>query len=73
MAPGGELFKYLTHGPLSLSATVFYTAEIVLALEYLHSKGIIHRDLKPENILLSKDMHVKVTDFGTAKLKSESE
>lgn len=30
-------------------------------------KGIIHRDLKPENILLNEDMHIQITDFGTAK------
>lgn len=34
------------HGPLSLEATIFYTAEIVNALEYMHGLGIIHRDLK---------------------------
>jgi 3-phosphoinositide dependent protein kinase-1 len=56
-----------------LSAAVFYAAEIVKALEYMHKSGVIHRDLKPENILLSETMHVKITDFGTAKLKSEVE
>ena len=45
-----------------------YTAEIISAIEYLHKLGIIHRDLKPENILLSEDMHIKLADFGTAKL-----
>lgn len=41
----------------------------MLALEYLHTqKGVSHRDLKPENILLSADNHVKITDFGTAKV-----
>ena len=49
-----------------MSATVFYTAEIVNALEYMHNLKILHRDLKPENILLNKDRHVKITDFGTA-------
>lgn len=45
----------------------FYTAELRLALEYLHSLRIIHRDLKPENILLSRHGHIVLTDFGLAK------
>jgi 3-phosphoinositide dependent protein kinase-1 len=39
----------------------------------MHGLGIIHRDLKPENIILSKDMHTKITDFGTAKILSDRE
>ncbi|XP_045712058.1 cAMP-dependent protein kinase catalytic subunit PRKX isoform X2 [Phyllostomus hastatus] len=66
--PGGELFSYLRHrGRFSNSAGLFYAAEIVCALEYLHAKEIVYRDLKPENILLDKDGHVKLTDFGFAK------
>lgn len=45
----------------------FYTAEIVLALEYLHSQSVVYRDLKPENLLLDRDGHLKITDFGFAK------
>ena len=38
------------------------------AVEYLHNQGIIHRDLKPENILLNENMHILITDFGSAKI-----
>ncbi|XP_018089867.1 3-phosphoinositide dependent protein kinase 1 L homeolog isoform X1 [Xenopus laevis] len=70
-AKNGELLKYIRKiGSFDETCTRFYTAEIVCALEYLHEKGIIHRDLKPENILLSEDMHIQITDFGTAKVLS---
>ncbi|KAI0045754.1 kinase-like protein, partial [Auriscalpium vulgare] len=46
----------------------FYAAEIVTALEKLHSAGIVHRDLKPENILLDDEGHVVLADFGLARM-----
>lgn len=45
----------------------FYTAQIVIYLNFLHSSGIIHRDLKPENILISSNLHIKVIDYGDSK------
>ncbi|XP_039712993.1 putative serine/threonine-protein kinase PRKY, partial [Pteropus medius] len=66
--PGGELFSYLrARGRFSSNAGLFYSAEIICAIEYLHSKEIVYRDLKPENILLDRDGHIKLTDFGFAK------
>jgi tRNA A-37 threonylcarbamoyl transferase component Bud32 len=65
---GGELFLWLGREGCFLEKTAaFYVAEIILALDHLHSLNILHRDLKPENILLGSDGHVCVTDFGLAK------
>ena len=54
--------------PLPLNFIKFITAEIVLALERIHSFKVAHRDLKPENIMLTLDYHVKLCDFGEAKV-----
>lgn len=65
---GGELFYHLRHeGAFDENRCRFYTAELVLALEHLHSLGIIYRDLKSENILLDESGHIKLTDFGLSK------
>ena len=48
--------------------TLFYISEILLSISYLHSKNIIYRDLKPENILIDAQGHVKLADFGFAKV-----
>lgn len=52
---------------MSEEDTRFYLAEVVLAVESLHTMNIIYRDLKPENILIDKDGHVSLIDFGFAK------
>ena len=46
---------------------MFYSAQVALMFEYLHSLNIIYRDLKPENILIDHEGYLKLTDFGFAK------
>ncbi|KAK2145839.1 hypothetical protein LSH36_654g01072 [Paralvinella palmiformis] len=67
---GGDLKSLLAiYGFFDEPMAVFYTAEIALALEYLHSHGIVHRDLKPDNVLISALGHIKLTDFGLSRVK----
>lgn len=68
-ASNGELLTLIrTLKSLSEECTRFYGAQLLDAVQFMHSRGVIHRDLKPENILLDGRMRIKVTDFGTAKL-----
>lgn len=52
---------------IPINHTKFYAAELLLAIEYLHSMKIVHRDINPENIAIAADGHIKLLDFGLAK------
>jgi len=68
-ATNGDLLSFLDKAvKFELEVARFYIAELIHAVEHMHTLGIIHRDLKPENILLTNDRHVLITDFGSSKI-----
>lgn len=68
-----DVMKTTIERMFSEENTAFYAAQLVLALEHLHSLGIIYRDLKPENIMLNAHGDVVLTDFGLSKVPLASE
>ncbi|KAM6954094.1 rho-associated protein kinase 2-like [Aplochiton taeniatus] len=63
--PGGDLVTLTMNYDVPQKWARFYTAEVVLALDAIHSMGFIHRDIKPDNMLLDQSGHLKLADFGT--------
>src|SRR6266849_7647720 len=65
---GVTLRKRLSGPPMELSEVLDIAIQVTGALEEAHAAGIVHRDIKPENIMIRRNGHVKVLDFGLAKL-----
>ena len=65
---GETLRARLAGGPLPVRKAVDYALQIIRGLAAAHDQGIFHRDLKPDNIFITRDGHVKILDFGLAKL-----
>jgi serine/threonine protein kinase/Tfp pilus assembly protein PilF len=65
---GITLRKRLGGAPMDLAEVLDVAIQVAGALEEAHAAGIIHRDIKPENIMIRRNGHVKVLDFGLAKL-----
>ena len=68
MLSGGDLRYHVSrYRKFSEEQTRFFIANMVYALQYIHSHNVIHRDIKPENLVLDEKGYVRITDFGIAK------
>ena len=71
---GGELYKvFQAEKRFKEEVVKFYSAQMIIAIGYLHLKGIVHRDLKLENILIDQDGYIKIIDYGLAKMLDENQ
>jgi Tol biopolymer transport system component len=67
---GDSLLTKLRDGALPLRQMADYAVQMARGLAAAHARGIVHRDLKPANVFVTRDGHVKILDFGLAKLAS---
>eukprot|EP00359_Climacostomum_virens_P001202 CAMPEP_0204897376 /NCGR_PEP_ID=MMETSP1397-20131031/703_1 /ASSEMBLY_ACC=CAM_ASM_000891 /TAXON_ID=49980 /ORGANISM="Climacostomum Climacostomum virens, Strain Stock W-24" /LENGTH=344 /DNA_ID=CAMNT_0052065113 /DNA_START=118 /DNA_END=1148 /DNA_ORIENTATION=- len=65
---GIDLSQRLAMGKLDEEVAKFYAAEVLLGLNWLHTKGITYRELMPQNVLIGMDGHIKLSDFGISRL-----
>jgi serine/threonine protein kinase len=68
---GSTLRELIQRGALPIRKAIDYGVQIGRGLAAAHDKGIVHRDLKPENLFVTKNGHVKILDFGLAKLMQQ--
>ena len=71
LVEGPTLAERLDTGPLPLKEALAIAEQIADALDTAHQTSIVHRDLKPANIKVRSDGHVKILDFGLAKIAAD--
>ncbi len=69
---GETLQERIARGPLGIGEAIDIVTQLASGLAKAHERGIVHRDIKPGNIFITRDGHVKILDFGLAKLATET-
>ena len=69
---GETLQEKIAKGPVEAGEVIDIVVQLATGLAKAHEQGIVHRDIKPGNIFLTKDGHVKILDFGLAKLATQT-
>lgn len=69
---GGDMLTFLiSQRKFSETVCRFYSAQMLIGIEYLHAMKVVHRDIKPENVLIDANGYIKLADFGMAKIATE--
>jgi len=70
--PSGDIYAQVDRtGKVTLSQVRYFIAELIVALEHIHSKGVIHRDVNPANTLVDEDGHIALADLGVSRCFGE--
>jgi len=69
----GSLYDVLHRDALTHKERLIIASDVAKAMSFLHQSDVVHRDLKSKNVLINEDKRAKVSDFGFAKLKEESQ
>lgn len=70
--PGGRLLERMGRRRFTPDEARLYIAQIMIAIEYLHSEQILYRGIKPENVLIDENGYIRLCDFGTMKIGLQS-
>ena len=71
MVEGKTVRDLIANGQLDLLGTIDIALQVSAGLAKAHEAGIVHRDIKPANVIQTSEGHVKILDFGLAKLRAE--
>lgn len=69
---GTPLSTLIGERPCPLPQALAWFGDLLAALDYSHRHGVVHRDIKPANLLVTRDGHIKISDFGIARIESST-